>query len=481
MMRSFSHISWLLACTLVALFVWRPERISAQTKVADKAKVLDFKTAYELIKLNHPIIKQSNQIADEALEELKMTRGGFDPKAHVDYSHKRFDNKNYYTLFDAYLKVPTWVGLDLVGGFEQNTGTNLSSSDNTANGLGTAYIGATMPVGAGLFIDQRRALLRQAQAGLRMADAERRKAINKLVLQIAKDYWAWYEAYLTVENTQFGFDLANERYQAVKVRALAGDLARIDTVEAMITVQDRQISLRSAQLELQQARLAFEVHLWGEDNQPRELQFDVVPALGPTPINQIMPTAQLEEQAMLKHPEIVKIEAKLEQLEQDRRLAVENLKPIINLKYNYLSGPQGVTNDFNATFRQHNYTFGVQAVMPLFLRKERGKLGMTKVKMSQAELELIQTRRAITNDIKAAAADLQTLEGLIVQQQRMVNNYQTLRDGEIDKFNNGESSLFLVNSRESKLIEGRVKLVSLQSKYQKAQAYLLWAAGLTIE
>ena len=49
--------------------------------------------------------------------------------------------------------------------------------------------------------------------------------------------------------------------------------------------------------------------------------------------------------------------------------------------------------------------------------------------------------------------------------------------GEIRKFDNGESSLFLINSRESKLIESRIKLASLQSKYQKERASVYFAAG----
>jgi outer membrane protein TolC len=62
-------------------------------------------------------------------------------------------------------------------------------------------------------------------------------------------------------------------------------------------------------------------------------------------------------------------------------------------------------------------------------------------------------------------------------QQDMVNNYEQLRNGEIQKFEAGESSIFLINSRESKLIEAQAKLIDLQGKYEKEKATLLWAAG----
>jgi hypothetical protein len=62
-------------------------------------------------------------------------------------------------------------------------------------------------------------------------------------------------------------------------------------------------------------------------------------------------------------------------------------------------------------------------------------------------------------------------------QNAMVENYQKLRNAEIRKFENGESSLFLINSREAKLIESIIKQASLVSKFQKERAALLYAAG----
>jgi outer membrane protein TolC len=56
-----------------------------------------------------------------------------------------------------------------------------------------------------------------------------------------------------------------------------------------------------------------------------------------------------------------------------------------------------------------------------------------------------------------------------------------LLQGEKRKFEEGESSLFLVNSRETSLITAEIKLISLLGKYQKAKAGLLMAIGNTEE
>ena len=59
----------------------------------------------------------------------------------------------------------------------------------------------------------------------------------------------------------------------------------------------------------------------------------------------------------------------------------------------------------------------------------------------------------------------------------MVINYQSLLDAETEKFRVGESSIFLLNSREQKLIEAQMKLNKLQSEFQKLKWKLRGANG----
>ena len=54
----------------------------------------------------------------------------------------------------------------------------------------------------------------------------------------------------------------------------------------------------------------------------------------------------------------------------------------------------------------------------------------------------------------------------------MVSDYQRMLQAEERKFQLGESSLFLVNSRESKLIDGQLKAIEIQNKFFNAKAKL---------
>ena len=67
----------------------------------------------------------------------------------------------------------------------------------------------------------------------------------------------------------------------------------------------------------------------------------------------------------------------------------------------------------------------------------------------------------------------------IVSIDGLLTNYKTMLIAEERKFELGESSLFLINSREQKLIEAALKTNSLQIKFLNAYARLYNALGIS--
>ena len=77
----------------------------------------------------------------------------------------------------------------------------------------------------------------------------------------------------------------------------------------------------------------------------------------------------------------------------------------------------------------------------------------------------------------------QELESFIIQSEYITNivkDYGVLLKAEERKFFLGESSLFLVNYREAKLIETKLKAIELESKFFKSKANLFKAAVISI-
>lgn len=424
----------------------------------------------------HPLVRQANLLSEAARQELLISRGFFDPKLGAAFNSKSFDGKNYFNFFNPEIKIPTWPGLEIKAGYERNVGEDLSSSDITPN-AGLQYLGIGLPLGQGLMTDARRTILKQAKIGINMAEAEKVKEINKIIFSAAKDYWSWYFAWQQLRNAETAYRLADERYNAVKRRVGVGDLAPIDSVEAHIFFQDRDIFFKQSQQEEKQARQILSSYLWLEDEQPAELSPGARPDLPlafQTPVSDSL-LAQLQNLARTQHPEIRKLNFKIDMLDLDRRLALEMFKPSLNLNYSWLSATdQSIMS--NASL-DRSYKLGVDFSFPVLLRKERGKLGLVKTKLFQTRLERTQAIRNIEIDISNSFIEIKNLESLISLQQQMVANYQKLRDGELKKFANGESSLFLINSREGKLIESQIKLADFLSKYQKGRAQIYFNAG----
>jgi outer membrane protein TolC len=214
------------------------------------------------------------------------------------------------------------------------------------------------------------------------------------------------------------------------------------------------------------------VFLWQEGNIPFELEENTIPGSSDIGLAD-MGSMENIDSLIISHPLFVQSQLKLNDLEVQRRLQSEMLKPELNLKYNALSGAAA----YEDPLYNNNYTFGLQFSMPLFLRKERGDLRMTKVKLQQGTQDLDNKKAEINAKINMAMNELNTNRQLISLQEQTVENYNNLLIGEKSLFNGGESSLFMVNSREMNFIQSQLKLNALLSKQFIAQLKLAYALG----
>ena len=117
---------------------------------------------------------------------------------------------------------------------------------------------------------------------------------------------------------------------------------------------------------------------------------------------------------------------------------------------------------------------------PCFLRKERGDLKLAKLKLQSAELDILNTEVTLKNKIQMIQKEIESYAIQDHITQTLIVDYETLFKAEERKFNIGESSLFLVNSRESKLIDAKLKGIALSNQYFSTKAKLYNALGNSI-
>ena len=460
-----------------AFFVWLFCGCSIAVHAQDSSnKILSAEGFIAVVKQFHPVIKQANISIEKAKADIITARGGFDPSVYLNTDQKTFDGKNYYSHVNPELKIPTWYGIEVKAGLENNGGQFLNSEISSGQ---SSYVGISVPLAKNLLMDKRRAVLQQAKIFRGQTEAERENIINDLLYDAYSAYWNWvkeHQVYNIISNT---VKVNESRFELVKIGFRQGDRPAIDTVEALTQLQGFQYMQSESLVRLKNAALEVSNFLWLANNSYYQLADDIQPDQQWN--QQAVAVPVMEEllyNARLTHPKLKMFRYKFQWLEVERKLKFQSLLPTINVKANLLNKGYDVFNGIGKTgFYENNNKFGLDIGLPLRLSEGRGGYKAVKLKIQETNLELSLQQQAIENKIKLYYNELLGLQQQVKIYDAALRNYQTLFRGEEVKFRAGESSLFLLNSRENKQLEAQQKLVELQTKYIKGLQAVQWAAG----
>ncbi|MDZ7879217.1 MAG: TolC family protein [Saprospiraceae bacterium] len=443
----------------------------AQKPMTDS--VLTLRDFLQLIAANHPSVKQANLLNRAAEAELLTAKGGFDPKVYGDFEQKFFKKKTYFNVGEGGVKVPTWYGVEVKTAYSYVGGNFINPSEVTPS-AGLGLVGVSVPLLQGFTIDDRRANLFKARQTQLLNANERAILLNDLAFSATQVYWKWVFYFENRRIFQEALRLAEARFTATKTAFEQGDRMAMDTLESFIQVQDRQVQLNEAELDVQEAQLKLTNFLWNNQNKPSNFSDNwtaQMPTINPN-TEGVKNRAILLENIAETHPFLKIYDAKLAQLNIDQRLKKEKLKPKLNANYNILSN--GLA--FNPLFTD-NYKWGISFSSSTLFRAEKGEVQLAKIKIENTQLLREQKALELRNKLQFA---LNELDNALLQLDlftKTVDNYRQLLILENNRFQLGESSLFLLNSREMKLIEAQIKLVKAQIAVNTARASIDWAAG----
>lgn len=426
------------------------------------------------VKQYHPIAKQANVVVEKADAALLSAKGNFDPAIAFNASRKTFDGKNYYFYTNPEISIPLPVG-NIKTGFENNGGDYINTEITKGK---TSYLGLEIPLANGLLLDKRRAALQQAKLFLNQSQQERLLILNTLFLESYLAYWNWaasYQQYITyIKFTE----MANNRLRLIRIAVAQGERSAMDSVEAYTQLLTYQQMQSEALLKCTNSKLELSNYLWFENNNGYQLPDNYLP--DSMSFNDAIYYQNPEDiivHSTLQNPALKVYDFKLSSLDVDLKLKQQSLLPYFSLKANLLNKDYYEFKNLSSNYIENNFRFGVDFKIPLFLREARGDYKKAQLKIKEANLELINKRQETDNKIRSYYNELIALSQQLKTTQSIFNNYLTLLRSEELKFAQGESSLFLVNSRETKVIELLQKRIELASKWYKAKYSLEWAAG----
>ena len=451
---------------------------SVKMHAQDSLNVLTESLFLDLVRTNHPVAKQASLLVDEAKARLLAVRGNFDPIASVRNDRKVFNKKDYFSYFNGAVVVPTWFGVELYGGIEDNTGQFINS-ERTLNQ--SSYAGLSVPLLKDLLIDQRRAVLQQAKLFNKQSLAERRLVVNDLLMEASMDYWSWARDYRVLQVLDTAIRLNKERYQLVLQSFQQGDRAAMDTAEALAQLQSFEQLREEAMLNYQKSSLSLSTFIWMTDGKPLYLKATTIPdaawLLQATRAPDLNSLDQFLNDMLAQHPKLAMIDYKIQALKVERQLKFQSLLPKADFKYNFLQQGYEAWKGWGGALLENNYKFGFEIAIPLPNRSGIGNYRSARIKIRSTELERDFVRLQLENKLRYHYGEVLNLSKQVDIFSKAYQNYVLLLNAEQMKFSLGETTLFILNARENKALETQQKLLSIKAKYLQSLTQLSWAGG----
>jgi outer membrane protein TolC len=282
-----------------------------------------------------------------------------------------------------------------------------------------------------------------------------------------------YEIY---ELQRKSVQINRDRLELTKKTYNYGERPAIDTVEAASQLQSFQLQERDAYLNFVKSTQDLQLYLW-KDNQE---------IYGISQL--IFPSTRLEEHSGYNDFEFLVQDVQSKQLnnhaslqyyfqkenilESEKRLKWQSFLPKIDFTYNFFN-KENYRAEYLPLF-DNNFQYGIKLEIPIFQRAARADYQIAKLKIAQNQQDVQLKTREIVTKIETYKNEVLNYHLQIDLADNNLKNYQKLLNAEEMRYSNGESSLFLINTRENKLIEAREKNIELKAKFLKSYNKLKW-------
>jgi len=440
---------------------------------AQDSLMISAKEFLAVVKNYHPMALKYQLQNKIAQSEITKARGNFDPVLGGKLGEKNIGGVQYYRQKNIELGIPTWYGIDLTAGYQYLDGEKLNSSE-TKGGLYS--MGITVPLAKNFLYDKRRAILDQAKFALKMTEAEQTVLTNELLLEAENTYWEWVQSFEIYQLQTKAVSINKNRLNLIQKTFEYGERAAIDIVEAESQLQNFELQKKEAYLNFIKNTQQLQLFLWKENREIYEISQPVYPADHLSDHTAYSDFEFLLQEIKTKetghHWSVQYYDQKHLILESERRLKWQSFLPKLDFTYNFFN-KENYQADYLPLF-DHNFQYGLKLEIPVFQREAKASYQMAKMKIEQNKLDTEFKKREITTKIETYKNEIFNYHTQMNLSQNNLVNYQKLLTAEETKYSNGESSLFLINSRENKMIEAKEKFISIKTKFLKSFNKLKW-------
>ncbi len=456
--RSHSVTANLLALiAAVVLSMSAPSRASAQD-----ARVLSAQDVLQSSAEHFPSILEAlaeRRGADAALLEAE---GAFDLVFGADGSSR---TGGFYdgSVIDGGMRQNFGpLGSSAYVGYQLSDGNFPIYEDrNYTNDRGALKVGVLFSLLRDRDIDDRR--FRRNDARLAIREANFDVLLTRIGVQqrALAAYWRWVTAGRQLDVYDELLQIALDRQVGLEEQVRSGALAEIFLVENRQNILRRQRLAAGARRDFQSAAYGLSFYYRGANGEPQLPQENWLPPA--TPIGALEPLAVgagfSATTGIMQRPELEILRTAVDRARNRITLAENSLKPRVDLNFELSHGLGSVAEggpSRDSTDAMVSLNFSV----PLQQRAARGRLARER-----AEVEVLEQQQRLQQDrlsveVQDIVLNLNVAEDLLRLAEQEVEQADTMRDAEQQRFESGASDFFLVNIREERAADARIQYVA---------------------
>lgn len=441
------------------------------------------------VELHHPPLEAARERIEAAEGQRLAAEGGFDLSVTGRATSALL---GYYQYGRAEIRLdqptPLW-GTTFFGGWRIGRGffnrdlPEYYRYDETLDG-GEFRLGATVPLWRDGPIDARRATLWRAEAGVTVQREELEARALRVRLAATESHTRWVAAGRRYLVARALLGIAEARDAQIASRVSAGAVPAIEHLENRRAILERRQALVVARRALEQRAIALSLYLRHEDGSPRVATFAEVPTEVTLPGSLRETESQAVSRALNARPEMRRFAAQRRQGEVNVEYAENQFSPRIDVTVTGSMDVGGPGRDDETVAQRMQSQYGPPVLdaallvqVPLQFRDARGRIDQSRSELAalDAEWELLRDQIQIeVQDARSAVAATEENVQLASDSMRIA---QAVADAERVRFDNGATSLLIVNLREATAAAAAQALVDAEADMLLANALLEAATG----
>jgi outer membrane protein TolC len=404
------------------------------------------------------------RVAQAKVREAQAKRmaafAAFEPRIDLSSEGKDYGNDLQYRLDRAEARVGLPGGIDLVGGASQATGAFINPERKTPT-EGLANFGISAPLGGALIFSDRQYAWGAASRDLELEEAKLDRVQRKVTLDAVKAYTFWQAQSEVQSAVDDALAVAAERLRLVREAFRLGERSEMDTLEAYLSWVDRRADAAKQQNLSAAAVADVERLLRGAEDisvnvrGARPEERPVILGLN-AELSIAGPGAQ-------NVPELAMAGAALRRERLATTTAWAQWLPAPYVDYRMIQWGGSAWNPESVQWK-------VGLAVPLFNQKARADLAGAQARLRAAQANATSTQNAVEVLRTQLEQQVQALDSELKALTASETAAYALLQQERRRFALGESTMFILATRESKYLEAVQKRTLASAKLQSVEA-----------